>query len=222
VAEKAILAWSGGKDCALALRELAQEGRIEAAALLTTFVAETDRVVMHGIPRSLVEDQARSLGLPLEAVFLGEKAGNDAYDRAIAEVLERCRRRGFTAVAFGDLHLEDVRRYRESRLATSGMKPLFPLWGMDTRALAERFVREGWRAIVTCVDTEQLDGSFAGRFLDRSFLADLPPGVDPCGENGEYHTFVCAGPVFREEVAFRPGGRSLRDGRFLDVDLLRP
>jgi len=220
--KKAILSWSGGKDCALALRELSLGGRFEVAVLLTTFIGETDRVVMHGIPRPLVEDQARSLGLPLEAVFLDVNAGNDAYDRAIAEVLQRYRKRGFTAVAFGDLYLADVRRYRESRLADSGMAPLFPLWGMDTKALAERFVEEGYRAVVTCVDTEALDGSFAGRFLDRAFLEDLPTGVDPCGEKGEFHTFAFAGPVFRTEVAFRTGNLSLRDGRFREMDLLLP
>ncbi|NPU85486.1 MAG: adenine nucleotide alpha hydrolase [Syntrophaceae bacterium] len=220
--ERVLLSWSGGKDCALALRELQQGGRFEAVALLTTFVGETDRVVMHGIPRFLVEAQARSLGLPLEAVSLAEKAGNEAYDRAIAEVLERYRKRGCSTIAFGDLHLEDVRRYREDRLAATGMAPRFPLWGMDTRALAERFVGEGWRAIVTCVDTAALGGAFAGRLLDRDFLSDLPPGVDPCGENGEFHTFVFDGPIFREEVAFRLGRQSLRDGRFMDVDLLHP
>jgi uncharacterized protein (TIGR00290 family) len=220
--EKAILSWSGGKDCALALQVLAAEGSHKVAALLTVFLVETDRTVMHGIPRSLVLEQARSLGIPLEAVFLGEKAPNEAYDRAIAEVLERYRRLGFTAVAFGDLYLEDVRRYREERLVASGVVPLFPLWGRDTRTLSERFVAEGWRAVVTCVDTEALDGSFAGRCLDRSFLEDLPPGVDPCGENGEFHTFVFAGPPFREEVAFRRGETFLRDGRFAEVELTSP
>lgn len=222
MADKVLLAWSGGKDCALALRELSQEGRFETAALLTTFVNETDRVVMHGVPRFLVEAQARSLGLPLEAVSLGEKAGNDAYDRAISAILGKYRRSGFSGIAFGDLHLEEIRRYRESRLAGSGMVPLFPLWGKDTRALAERFVEDGWRAIVTCVDTEVLDGAFVGRLLDGEFLSSLPQGVDPCGENGEYHTFVFDGPIFRESVAFRQGIPSLRDGRFLDLDLLRP
>lgn len=222
MADKVLLAWSGGKDCALALRELSQEGRFETAALLTTFVNETDRVVMHGVPRFLVEAQARSLGLPLEAVSLGEKAGNDAYDRAISAILGKYRRSGFSGIAFGDLHLEEIRRYRESRLAGSGMVPLFPLWGKDTRALAERFVEDGWRAIVTCVDTEVLDGAFVGRLLDGDFLSSLPQGVDPCGENGEFHTFVFDGPIFRESVAFRQGIPSLRDGRFLDLDLLRP
>ncbi|PKN35571.1 MAG: ATP-binding protein [Deltaproteobacteria bacterium HGW-Deltaproteobacteria-19] len=220
--EKVLLSWSGGKDCALALQELLRGCRFEAASLLTTFVGETDRVVMHGIPRFLVEAQARSLGLPLEAVFLEEKAGNDVYDQVITEVLEKYRKRGFPAIAFGDLYLEDVRRYRESRMSASGMTPLFPLWGKDTKALAERFIGEGWRAIVTCVDTAALDGVFAGRFLDRDFLSSLPPGVDPCGENGEFHTFVFDGPIFREAVAFRPGELSLRDGRFQDLDLLRP
>jgi len=220
--DRVILSWSGGKDCALALREMVLGGRFETVALLTTFVAETDRVVMHGIPRFLVEDQARLIGLPLEAVFLEEDAGNDSYDRAMAAVLEKYSRRGFSGIAFGDLFLEDVRRYRESRLSGSGMVPLFPLWGKDTKVLAERFVEDGWRAIVTCVDTDALNGSFAGRLLDRTFLSDLPPGVDPAGENGEFHTFVFDGPIFREPVSFRPGSLSLRDGRFRDLELLRP
>ncbi len=220
--DRMILSWSGGKDCALALRELALGGRFRTEALLTTFVVETDRVVMHGIPRFLVEDQARLIGLPLEAVFLGEKAGNDSYDRAMEAVLEKYRRQGFSGIAFGDLFLEDVRRYRESRLAGSGMVPVFPLWGKDTKALAERFVEDGWQAVVTCVDTNALDGSFAGRLLDRAFLSDLPPGVDPAGEKGEFHTFVFDGPIFREPVSFRAGSISLRDGRFRDLELLRP
>jgi len=220
--EKAIVSWSGGKDCAMALQALTSGSRYEAAAILTTFVRETDRVVMHGIPRFLIEAQARSLGLPLEVILLPEKAPNAAYEEAMAEVLEKYRLRGATAVVFGDLHLEDVRRYRESRLAASGLTPLFPLWGRDTRSLAARFVHDGYRAVVTCVDTDQLDGSFAGRTLDGAFLADLPAGVDPCGENGEFHTFVFAGPGFREAVDFRIGTISLRDGRFLDVDLLLP
>ncbi len=220
MSDPAVLCWSGGKDGALALGALRDDGTPPVRALLTTFTEEYDRVSMHGIRRPLVEAQARSVGLPLHAVFISREDGSEAYAEKMRQALWRERRAGVGTVAFGDLLLEDVRAYREARLAEAGMAPLFPLWGADTRRLAHSFLDAGFRAVVTCVDTDALDGSFSGRAYDGSFLEDLPEGVDPCGENGEFHTFVADGPVFAEAVPVVTGARVLRDGRFLFTDLL--
>lgn len=217
-----IVSWSGGKDCALALREIALGDEYEPAALLTTVTAGYDRISMHGVRRSLLRAQAEALGVPLHEVVITANADNDEYERKMAAALSALRAEtpAIDAVVFGDLFLRDIREYREKNLARAGLRALFPLWGSDTRDLAARFIELGFRAVAVCVDSTALDGSFAGRELDASFLEDLPDGVDPCGENGEFHTFVYDGPLFANPVAHARGEVVLRDERFHYADLL--
>jgi len=217
---KILLAWSGGKDGALALHEIRKSGQYEIAALLTTVTREYDRISMHGVRRALLEAQAASVGLPLEEVFISPNASNEEYEANMRAALEKYKARGVSGAAFGDIFLEDLRKYREENLAKMGIRGVFPLWKRDTAALAREFVRLGFKAIVTCVDTKMLDGKFAGRLVDESFFADLPAGVDPCGENGEYHSFVFAGPLFSREILFTKGEVVLRENRFLYCDLI--
>ncbi|MHA1568701.1 MAG: diphthine--ammonia ligase, partial [Alphaproteobacteria bacterium] len=214
-----LLSWSGGKDSALALWELQQSGEFEVAGLLTSVTAGYDRVSMHGVRNELLDKQVAAIGLPVEKIVLPQPCANEDYERLMKEAMLCYREQGIDTVAFGDLFLADVRKYREDNLAQVGMKALFPLWGRDTAALAREFVDAGFRAVVTCVDTEQIDKSFAGRIIDHQFLADLPATADPCAENGEFHTFVFAGPIFREEIPFTKGECVLRDERFYFCDL---
>ena len=217
-----LLAWSGGKDSALALREIVHDGRYRVAALLTTVTREYDRISMHGVRRTLLERQAASLGLPLEQVVISPGATNDEYEGKMASTLEALRDRmpGLDTVVFGDLFLADIRAYRERMLARTGMRALFPLWLRDTRALAHEFVRLGYRAVLVCVDADQLTPEFAGREFDADLLRDIPSTVDPCGENGEFHTFVYAGPGFRHAVRHARGPVVVRDRRFVYCDLV--
>jgi uncharacterized protein (TIGR00290 family) len=217
--EEVLFCWSGGKDSAMALRALRAAGGRRIAALLTTITDEYDRISMHGVRRILLERQAESLGLPLHPVLIPPQCVNATYEERMKQALGEHFSRGVRRVAFGDIFLEDLRAYREKNLAQVGMQGLFPIWKRDTRELAREFVRQGFRAIAVCVDPRVLDASFAGRELDPSFFADLPPGVDPCGENGEFHTFVFDGPIFKTPVACRVGERILRDG-FCFCDLL--
>jgi uncharacterized protein (TIGR00290 family) len=216
------MAWSGGKDSALALREIRDDSRYRVAALLTTVTAEYDRISMHGVRRTLLRRQAGALGLPLEEVVISPGASNDEYEASMAVALAALRARiaGLDTVVFGDLFLADIRAYRERMLARIGMRGLFPLWLRDTRALAHDFVRVGYRAVLVCVDSAQLAGGFAGREFDAELLRDLPPEVDPCGENGEFHTFVYAGPGLRQPVRHQRGAVVVRDGRFVYCDLV--
>ena len=217
-----VVAWSGGKDSALALREIVGDARYRVAALLTTVTAEYDRISMHGVRRSLLHRQAESLGLPLEEVVISPGATNDDYETNMGGALAALRTRisGLDTVVFGDLFLADIRAYRERMLARLGLRGLFPLWLRDTRSLAHEFVRLGYRAVLVCVDAAQLAGEFAGREFDADLLRDLPSDVDPCGENGEFHTFVCAGPGLREPVPHERGPLVVRDGRFVYCDLV--
>jgi uncharacterized protein (TIGR00290 family) len=218
--ERVLVSWSGGKDSALALSELLAGGQSEVAALLTTVTRDYDRISMHGVRRSLLERQAASLGLPLEIVWISKGGSNDEYESGMAGTLLKFRDSGVTAVAFGDIFLEDLRAYREGKLRLAGMSAMFPIWKRDTRELAASFVARGFRAITTCVDTAALDGRFVGREIDEGFLSELPAGVDPCGENGEYHSFVYAGPVFGQPIRVVAGEKVLRDGRFFFCDLV--
>jgi uncharacterized protein (TIGR00290 family) len=215
--EKVLFAWSGGKDSTMALHELTREGRYEVAALLTTITEDYDRVSMHGVRKVLLERQASSLNIPLEKVLITRESSDRDYELKMSEALGRYR--DASAVCFGDIFLEDLRKYRETNLGKAGMKGLFPIWKKDTRLLARKFTELGFRAIITCVDTEVLDGSFAGRGYDEALVDALPDGVDPCGENGEFHTFVYDGPIFQNPVAFTPGETVLREGRFCFCDL---
>jgi uncharacterized protein (TIGR00290 family) len=202
---------------ALHALQLAQEHRI--STLLTTVTEEYDRISMHGVRRALLERQTESLGLPLHKVLIPPRCLNAIYEARMKEALGEHLAKGVRQVAFGDIFLEDLRVYREKNLAQLGMTGVFPIWKRDTRDLARDFLRLGFRAITVCVDPRVLDPSFAGRELDQSFFDDLPPGADPCGENGEFHTFVYDGPVFREPIRFHAGATVMRDG-FCFCDLL--
>jgi uncharacterized protein (TIGR00290 family) len=217
-----LLSWSGGKDSALALAALRADPVVEVVALLTSMTTTYDRVSIHGVRRVLVESQAAATGLPLIEIPLEAQCTNEAYESAFAAAIGRARERfpRIEAVAFGDLFLTDVRAYRERLVEPTGLEPLFPLWGIDTASLARRFIEEGFRARLVCVDTTQLAPSFAGRELDARFLDDLPASADPCGEKGEFHTFVWGAPVFSRAIAVDVGEVVLRDGRFAYCDLL--
>jgi len=216
---KLLLAWSSGKDSAYALQVLRCQPDVEVAGLLTTLNETHDRVAMHAVRRSLLQAQAAAVGVPLHLVPIPYPCPNESYEAAMGQALALARERGIEGVAFGDLFLEDVRRYREERMASTGLAPVFPLWGRDTRALAEEIIDVGLRARISCVDPRALPASFAGREFDRELLAALPPGVDPCGENGEFHTFAWAGPMFTRPVPVRTGDVVERDG-FVFADLL--
>jgi uncharacterized protein (TIGR00290 family) len=217
---KAILSWSGGKDSTMALYEVRRAGAWEIQGLLTTITRDYERVCMHGVRTALLEQQAAALGLPLDKVYLDVNGSQEAYEAKMRTYLAGCRARGIETMIFGDLFLEDVRQYREQNLAQVGMQAVFPLWGQDTRALAERFLHAGFQAIITCVDLQALSSEFVGRRYDRRFLADLSPSADPCGERGEFHSFVYDGPLFRLPILFQTGRTVIRENRFAYLDLI--
>jgi uncharacterized protein (TIGR00290 family) len=211
------LSWSGGKDSALTLWTLRQ-ARLEPEALITTVTEGYERVSMHGVRRELLVRQAEALGIPLVEVLIPPACVIDVYDVRMAEAFGAAPLSSVEAVAFGDLFLEDVRAYREERLAAGGKHGLFPLWGRDTTALAQQFLAAGFEATLVCIDPRLLDSSFPGRRYDKRLLTQLPPGVDPCGENGEFHTFVHGGPIFAESIACKTTEIVERDG-FVFCDL---
>ena len=216
---RVLLAWSSGKDSAFALHVLRQRDDVEVVGLLTTVNETYDRVAMHAVRRTLLEAQAAATGLPLTLVRIPHPCPDVAYEAAMGRALEEARASGVVGVAFGDLFLEDIRRYREEKMAGTGLRPLFPLWGRPTAGLAREMLDAGLKARITCVDPRVLAGSFAGREFDLPLLADLPAGVDPCGENGEFHTFAWNGPMFGRPVPVRGGEVVARDG-FVFADLL--
>ncbi|MFY9804292.1 MAG: hypothetical protein WA211_09460 [Candidatus Acidiferrales bacterium] len=216
---KAWLAWSSGKDSAWALHTVRQSREFDVVALLTTVNSTYQRVAMHAVRESLLEIQAAAAGLPLEKVPIPSPCSNEIYEQAMSAAVARARTAGVQHVIFGDLFLEDVRAYREKQLAKCGMTPIFPLWGRDTRQLAGEMIAAGLSAYLTCVNPRQLDRAFAGRRFDRDLLAALPGPVDPCGENGEFHTFANAGPMFCAEIPVAVGEIVERDG-FVFADLL--
>jgi uncharacterized protein (TIGR00290 family) len=218
--EKILLAWSGGKDSAMALYEILGARSFQIAALLTTVTQPYDRVSMHGVRRILLARQAASMGFSLEIVLISAGASNEEYESQMAEVLSAYKKRGVSKVAFGDIFLEDLRRYRQKNLARLGMDPVFPLWKRDTKELARSLTSLGFKAITTCVDTQVLDEKFVGRVIDPDFLSELPRTVDSCGENGEYHSFVYDGPLFKNRIDFEIGEKVLRDERFYFCDLV--
>jgi uncharacterized protein (TIGR00290 family) len=218
--ERVLFSWSGGKDSAMALYEIQKGRNTKVSALLTTVTEEYDRVSMHGLRRTLLEQQADSLGYPLEKVLIPKNASNEEYESKMEEVLLRYKRDGVNSVVFGDIFLEDVRRYREGNLARIGMNGIFPIWGRNTDELAHTFIAMGFKAVTVCVDSNALDRGFVGRTFDEGFLSSLPSGVDPCGENGEFHSFVYDGPIFRKRVSHRIGEIVLRDNRFYYCDLI--
>lgn len=220
MAKKVLFVWSGGKDSAMALYELQKSCNYEVSALLTTITEKYDRISMHGVRSILLEEQAESLGLPLEKIFISENSSNEEYEAKTKEKLTFYKKKGVFSVVFGDIFLEDLRKYREDNLSKVGMDGIFPVWKVDTTELANKFIDSGFKAVITCVDSNVLDKSFAGRIFDRQFLSDLPSNVDPCGENGEFHTFVFDGPVFQKKISFKIGETVLRENRFYFCDLI--
>jgi len=215
---KTLLAWSSGKDSAWTLHVLNRCAHVEMAGLFTTINETADRVAMHAVRRELVELQAEAARLPVDFIPLPSPCSNEQYESAMAAYFAEAKRRGVSQAAFGDLFLEDVKQYRVDTMRSTGITPVFPLFGSDTRDLAQSMVNAGLRARITCVDPKQLPGEFAGRRFDDDLLGDLPAHIDPCGENGEFHTFVTEGPMFRHEVPVTVGETIERDG-FVFTDL---
>jgi uncharacterized protein (TIGR00290 family) len=209
---KVLLSWSSGKDSAWSLHVLRSRGEVDVVGLLTSVNEASGRVSVHGVRNELLEAQAEAAGLPLLRVPIPNPCPNAVYEHAMGQAMQRARAQGVSAVAFGDLFLEDIRRYREEKLAIAGMRPLFPLWGIDTTTLAREMIRGGLRAILTAVDPKQLDRSFTGAEFDGSLLDRLPAAVDRCGERGEFHTFAFAGPQFAREIPVRTGAIFEGDG----------
>ena len=216
------LSWSGGKDSSLTLQHLRASGEYEVVALLTSVTREYDRVSIHGVRRALLEAQAAALALPLIEVWLEPKSSDAEYQRAFLDALDALsvQQPAVNRIAFGDLYLRDVRDYRERLLAGTAYRGLYPLWERPTRALAESFIADGFEATLVCIDESQIDARFAGRSFDHALLAELPGSADPCGENGEFHTFVHGGPIFSRPIACTRGEIVQRDGRFTYCDLL--
>lgn len=217
---KILFAWSGGKDSAMALHEITKNPMIEVVALLTTVTREYNRISMHGVRCELLERQAELIGLPFVKVFISPRSSNEDYETAMRETLEHYRDLGVTAVAFGDLFLEDLRKYREDKLAQVGMTGIFPLWMRDTTELAAEFISLGFKAIISCADSQAGTAAFAGREFNHLLLSELPKTCDPCFENGECHSFVYEGPIFREPIRVKTGEIVLRDERFNYCDIL--
>ncbi|HEV7333259.1 MAG TPA: ATP-binding protein [Flavisolibacter sp.] len=207
---KAFMNWSGGKDSALSLYKLKQES-IPVSALVTTVNSETDRITMHGVRRILLKQQAIAMNLPLHTIELPGIPGMEAYERTMHTTHRELKSEGFTHGIFGDIFLEDLKQYRENLLAEDGLGCLFPIWKKESREVVQLFLQSGFKAIAVCVNSSHLDQSFCGRLLDESFFNDLPPDVDPCGENGEYHSFVFDGPLFSRPINFLIGEMVFRE-----------
>ncbi len=208
---RVVMAWSGGKDSAMALAKALSDENLQVIGLLTTISLPYDRVTMHGVRRSLIQRQAKRIGLPLHIVWLPPNPSNEVYDNIMGEAMLKLKAQGIGGFIFGDIFLTDVRNYREERLAEIGMKAIFPLWGEPTNDLVKNFLANGYNAIVTCVDTKVLPPEFCGRWLDESFFASMPEGVDPCGEKGEFHSFVTNAPFFSAPIKVRIGEQVQRD-----------
>lgn len=215
---KAILSWSSGKDSAMTLYRVHKKREFEIVCLLTTITDQFHRISMHGVREELLEAQSQSLGYPIEKVMIPYPCPNQVYEEKMANALSVWKSKGVRHIIFGDLFLKDIRKYREEKLSQANMTAVFPLWLEDTTALAREILRLGFRAVVTCVDPTKLEPAFAGRPFDESFLRSLPPQVDPCGENGEFHTFVYDGPIFKQPIPVKVGESLTRDG-FVFADL---
>lgn len=222
MSKKVLLAWSGGKDSAMALYEIIKNKKYEIVALITTVTKNYDRISMHGVRNALLDKQVEALGLSLERIHITKDSSQQDYDTKMAELLTRHKKKGVSAVVFGDIFLEDLRKYREQNLSKVNMKAIFPIWKRNTRELAKKFIDLGFKAVITCVDSKILDKRFTGKDFDKRFLSELPAGIDPCGENGEFHSFVYNGPVFKKRIAITRGKIVLRDKRFYFCDLLKP
>jgi uncharacterized protein (TIGR00290 family) len=218
-AKPVVVSWSGGKDSCLALYSIKKLASFEIKALLTTITGDFDRISMHGVRRSLLVRQAAALEIPLRTIVIPKDATNQQYETKMADGLAEFKAQGIDSIVFGDLFLQDVRSYREQFLSDFQMKGIFPVWGLDTSDFVREFIRLGFKAVITCVNTESLDELFAGKLIDEEFLEQLPPSVDPCGENGEFHSFVFDGPLFTEPVRFMLG-ETVRRGAFCFRDLV--
>jgi uncharacterized protein (TIGR00290 family) len=216
---KLLFGWSGGKDSALALYETLKNKEYQVVSLLTTVTEDYDRISMHGVRRSLLERQAESIGLPLHQVLIPKDCSNEIYAAKMTEALNKFKPKGVETVAFGDIFLEDVRKYREDNLAKLNMKAVFPIWGRDSAELVHTFIALGFKSVVSCIDTKVLDEKFLGRQIDEDFINELPPGIDPSGENGEFHSFAYDGPIFRKRIGCHPGEKVRRDS-FYFCDLI--
>lgn len=217
---KAILSWSSGKDSAYSLHTIREESEFEVVSLLTTVTDDYNRISMHGVREELLDLQAEAIGIPLEKIRIPRLCSNEIYEEKMAATLDAWKKRGIRHVVFGDLFLEDLRKYREEKLSLLGMKGVFPLWKRETRRLARQMIQKGFEARLTCVDPKKLPPDFSGRPFNESLLTDLPAEVDPCGENGEFHTFAHAGPIFKKVIPIRQGETVERDG-FVFTDFLK-
>ena len=218
--EPVLLSWSGGKDSAMVAYHLLASQKYAIAALVTTVTQDFDRISMHGVRRELLERQAQSLGIPLKTVSIPKECSNEIYETRLRETLMSFKAQGISRIAFGDLFLADIKHYRDRLLAELGMSGLYPIWQRDTDELVRTFIGLGFKAILSCVDTQAISASFAGREINLQLLNDLPASADPCGENGEYHSFVYAGPIFRQPISCRPGECVMRTARFNYCDIL--
>jgi len=217
--EKVLFSWSGGKDSALAFSEMQKKENYQITSLLTTVSLEYGRTSMHGVRRKLLLEQKEALGLPLKEIPISKMQLLEEYESKMEMALKEILKEGVKTVAFGDIFLEDLKKYREEKLSKLGMKAIFPIWKKDTRLLARTFIDSGFKAIITCIDSKVLEKKFVGRIYDDEFLAELPSNVDVCGENGEFHSFVYDGPIFRKKIDFKKGETVLRDKRFWYSDL---
>ncbi len=220
MSEKILFTWSGGKDSALALHELRQANNCEIVCLLTTVTQGYDRISMHGVRNELLERQAKSLGLPLRKIEISQGASNEEYQTKMGCELEAFKAQGVTKVAFGDIFLEDLRDYRVEKLKQVGLEAIFPIWKRDTKELAKSFIDNGFKTVITCIDSQLLERKFAGMDFDDEFLSELPEKIDPCGENGEFHSFAYDGPIFSNPINFKKGEVQLRAERFYYCDLI--
>ena len=212
VREPILFGWSGGKDSSLALQAVLKNPALEVRALLTTVTEEYDRISMHGVRCSLLEQQAKAIGLPLEKIEIPPRCSNDLYEQKMEAAMLKHKAAGIRRMAFGDLFLEDIRAYRDKTFPPIGMEAIHPVWGINTTALARQFISDGFKTVLVCIDPKQIDSKFCGRDFDEKLLADLPASCDPCGENGEFHTFVYDGPIFRKPVEITKGEIVERDG----------
>ena len=218
--EKILICWSGGKDSALAFYEAQKSGNYDIFTLLTTVTKGYDRVSMHGVREELLQRQVASMGVNLIKVFISKKSSNQEYESKMRDVLQECKQKNTFRVAFGDIFLEDLRKYREDKLREVELEAIFPLWKISTKELALRFIDLGFKAVISCVNSKVLGKEFVGKDFNKEFLSKLPCGVDPCGENGEFHSFVYNGPIFKEKIPHKLGEVVLRDERFYYCDLI--
>lgn len=215
-----VLSWSGGKDSTLALNEILNNIDYKVHSLITTVTEGYDRISIHGVRNELLDKQVESIGIPLQKVIIPKDSTNEQYESALKKVLLKFKNKGINEIVFGDIFLEDVKKYRDDLLATLDMKGIYPIWKKDSKVLARKFIELGFKAVTTCIDSQQIDKKFVGREYDSKYLNDLPNSADPCGENGEFHTFVYDGPLFDKKIDFTKGEIVFRDSRFYYCDLL--